>query len=434
MIIKSLAQLAQPDEASLVIRPLDIDPASVAEGVAEYRQRLVAGFELVDGVPETTRASYERVRTIYSYGIMCYELYTVAGNEARLVVEQTLRDRFLPFYQGTVTFLDGSGAEHPVTTQRFDDLYDRDSPLVKKNWRRLKLQSGRAPIEFNGMLTSLLRWAREEGLLGGQRDRWQDRFRVWFRNYTAHPHHHLETPDDAASEIFHLADLINRLWEASRNTPVRREVMAVAWTRSAITYGLAEGFQIPKQMPADATCAVVLADPYDRTLGNSLDTQYEMTARPCDYLWGPGTWQDGAEWVGRQQPTADEVTTLDRLFFLRYHQKRLYMPRSIGLMAGLDSAEKFGQWYILRADFPFDAFAHQRQILSSPAGHTTVGFCRECPVENITSGTWQEMIDYCTASGMDVTPRQVPDLRPPLCRIPRWNELTSDGQWVFSIA
>ena len=46
MIIKTVFEPAQPDEARLVIRPLGIDPEAVAEGVAEYWQRLVAGFEL----------------------------------------------------------------------------------------------------------------------------------------------------------------------------------------------------------------------------------------------------------------------------------------------------------------------------------------------------------------------------------------------------
>ena len=130
MIIKSLAELAEPDEASLAIRPLDIDPARVAEGVAEFRQELVAGFELVGEVPESTRLSYDRVRTIYAYGVLCYDLYTVAGNQALLVVEQALRERFLPFYGGTVTFIDGADREHQVTPERFSQLFDRDDPLV----------------------------------------------------------------------------------------------------------------------------------------------------------------------------------------------------------------------------------------------------------------------------------------------------------------
>ena len=62
------------------------------------------------------------------------------------------------------------------------------------------------------MLASLLKWAREERLLGGQRDRWEDRFRVKFRNYTARSEYHRGVPDDAASEIFHLSEPINQIW------------------------------------------------------------------------------------------------------------------------------------------------------------------------------------------------------------------------------
>jgi hypothetical protein len=40
VITKMLAQLAEPDKTSLFIRPLDLDPAAVAESVVEYRQRL----------------------------------------------------------------------------------------------------------------------------------------------------------------------------------------------------------------------------------------------------------------------------------------------------------------------------------------------------------------------------------------------------------
>jgi hypothetical protein len=66
VIIKTLAELAEPDEASLVIRPLGIDPARAADGVAEYQQNLIANFELIDEVPESTRNSYDRVRTTFT--------------------------------------------------------------------------------------------------------------------------------------------------------------------------------------------------------------------------------------------------------------------------------------------------------------------------------------------------------------------------------
>jgi hypothetical protein len=430
VIIKTLAELVEPDEASLAIRPLDIDPERVSEGVAEYRQNLVASFELVDEVPESTRSSYERVRNIYSYGVLSYDLYTVAGNQARLVVEQALRERFLPFYGGTVTFIDGAGCEHEVTALRFSELHDRANPLVKDNWK-LRLRSGRQPIWFNGMLASLLKWARGEGLLGGQRDRWQDRFRVEFRNSTAHSEYHRELPDDAASEIFHLFELINQLWGSSTGAPVVREVLAVAMTDTAITYGPAEGFQVDDRLPGDARCVIVLADPRDRTLGNSFDSQYEMTARPCEYLWGPTTWPDAAQWLDRESPPGDEVAALDRLFLLRYHDSRLYMPRSVRITAALEEQDRTGSWYVIRADYPFDAFGHQRQVLAGAQRHDTDGFCRECPAETIAAGTWQEMINHCAAADEDVTPRPAPDIKSPFCQIPRWNQLTEDGRWVF---
>jgi hypothetical protein len=433
VIIKTLAELAEPDEASLAIRPLDIDPLRVAEGVAEYRQKVVASFELVGEVPESTRLSYDRVRTIYAYGVLCYDFYTVAGNQARLVVEQALRERFLPFYGGTVTFTDGANCEHQVTPGRFSDLFDRDNPLVKSNWR-LKLRSGRAPIRFNGMLASLLQWARGEGLLGGQRDRWQDKYRVIFRNYAAHSEYHRELPDDATEEIFRLSELINQIWGAVPGSPVRREVIAVAWTDTTIMYGLAERFQLEDRLPPNATCVIVRADPSDRTLGNSFDAMYEMTAHPCEYLWGPGAWSEAAQWLTRESPAGDEVAALDRLFLLRYHDNRLYMPRTAPIAAAIDADERPGTWYLLRADYPADAFSHQRQVLAGAADHSAEGFCRACPAETIVAGTWQELIDYCAAVDEDVTPRPVPDIRASLCRIPRWNQLTQDGQWVFTTA
>jgi len=186
-------------------------------------------------------------------------------------------------------------------------------------------------------------------------------------------------------------------------------------------------------MPKDTPCAILLADPRDRTLGNSFDTQYELTAHPFKVLWGPGTWADGAAWLNRQQPPGDKVTITDRLFRLRFDQQRLYMPRDPGVTAGLSGGERTGTWYLIRADYPLDAFRHQRHLLSNDPGHAATGFCRECPAESIASGTWQEMIERCAAERADITPRTIPDIRAPLCWQRRWNELTEHGQWTFPI-
>src|SRR5262249_31987321 len=157
------------------------------------------------------------------------------------------------------------------------------------------------------------------------------------------------------------------------------------------------------------------------------------TARPCEYLWGPGTWSDGVRWLERESPAGDEVAALDRLFLLRYHDSRLYMPRSVRIAAALDLHDRTGGWYLLRADYPADAFGHHLHVLPRAQRRGTDGRCRDRPAENIAAGTWQEMIDYCAAAGEDVTPRPVPDVRAPFCRIPRWNQLTEEGQWVFPI-
>lgn len=38
-----------------------------------------------------------RLCTLFAYGTSCYDLYTVAEDLARMVTEQALRERFLPF-------------------------------------------------------------------------------------------------------------------------------------------------------------------------------------------------------------------------------------------------------------------------------------------------------------------------------------------------
>jgi hypothetical protein len=429
VIIKTFAELAEVDPASLLVRPLHLKDDAIAEGMAEFRQKLVAEFDLADGVPETTRLSFDRIRMIYSYGIFNYDLYTVAGDQARLVAEQALRDRFLPFYEGTATFVDGSNVEHSVTASNFDALYDRSQPLVRPNWR-LKLRSGRSPIKFDGMMTSLLRWARAEDLLGGQRDRMRDRHRIWFRNYTAHPHYHREMPDDAAAEIFHLADLINRLWGGHVAAPIQREPVALAWTDRAITHGRAETFSIDGLMPPESTCAVVLADPADRTIGDSFDAQYAMTARPCDYLWGPGTWDEAKTWLSDAQPAGDTVASVDRLFVLRFHRQRLYQPFVAAVAAGLSLDQRQGHWHLLRADYPQDAFGHMRHFLASNSGRLQPGYCQDCATETVLSGRWEEVLRVAADLGEDVIPKHVPDLRASMCRVPRWNDLGTDGQWI----
>jgi hypothetical protein len=427
MIIHKLAELQQPDEASLRFTPWGLARMS-PEDAADFQQRLIGQFELSGQVPETTRRSFERVRTIYSYGVLCYELYTVAGDQARLVVEQALRDRFLPFYEGTVKFRDGQGNPQSVTASQYDEVYRairRDDGRVR-GWK-LELRSSRAPITFNGELSALLRWARAEGLLDGQRDRVRDTPRAQLRNFVAHPSYHLSMPPDAAAEIRELAAIINRLWGALSGAPLAREIVIVGWDDRTVTWSAADRFSTGP-IDGTATCAVLRAAA-DEDLG-AYDSLFEAITSPCEYLWGPGSCEEARAWLNREQPGGDQVPVLDRLFMLRYHGSRLYLPQAVPVAAGLTDQQREGTWYLIRADSPHDAFNHQRQLLSGDQQHAARGHCA-CPVDTLGDGAWQQVLRLAAEKDADVTPIKVPDLRVPMSGTPRWHEHLGDGNWCL---
>jgi hypothetical protein len=87
MIIKTLSELQEPDETSLYVTPLGIEGRVRPDDAAAYLQHVISRLELSEQVPETARKSFERLRTLYAYGVLCYDLYTVAGDLARLVTE-----------------------------------------------------------------------------------------------------------------------------------------------------------------------------------------------------------------------------------------------------------------------------------------------------------------------------------------------------------
>jgi hypothetical protein len=200
--IKTLAELQQPDEASLMFGPWGLGRMT-AEDAAKFQQGYVAAYELTVQVPDSTRQS-------------------------------------------------------------------------------LQLRSGRAPMRFDGMLDSLLRWARAEGLLGGQRDRVRDRPRLNLRNLAAHPSYHLGMPPDAAAEIADLAAIINRLWSAPRGLPHSREVVIIAWDDRTVIWGAAHRFETGGYLTGEESCVVIRAGPHD-DLG-AYDSLYEAVTTPCEYL------------------------------------------------------------------------------------------------------------------------------------------------------
>jgi hypothetical protein len=425
MDIKTLAEMQEPDRRSLMSYVWTAEPAQAAE-LAQYA---IGQIDLTPAVPGTTRQAFERLCTLFGYGILCYDLYTVAGDLARMVIEQALRERFLPFYGSQLIFVRVSDQqEKPVTADRWEAIPRR---LLQDSKWRLKLRSGHAPIEFNGMLASLLRWARAEGLLAGQGDRYRDPVRTWFRNFAAHPTWHLQGPDHAERAITDLAGIINRIWGAPAGTVVNREAAFITWTDTAVTWG--RQAPIPHRAGSKAVSVVVLAAVPYRDLGD-YDALYETTNQPCGYLWGPGTPGDAAEWLRQNPQPGDQVETTDRLFLLRYHDDRLYLPQNPAVAAALTGPATDGTWYLLRADTPIPAFHHQRCALSrytdpeSGTSHNPSGECSACPVETISCGSLPEMLTRAAQLGGDITPSVVPDVRVSMSHIPRYNRI-HHGYW-----
>src|SRR5712692_741452 len=83
MDIRTFAELTAPDERSLRFTSLGFATGGKklsSESAAEFQQRSIAAANLVSAVPEGTRSSFERLRTLHAYGVLCYDLFTVVDD------------------------------------------------------------------------------------------------------------------------------------------------------------------------------------------------------------------------------------------------------------------------------------------------------------------------------------------------------------------
>lgn len=345
VIIKSLEELLQPDERTLGFGPLGLGGRMRPEDSAEFLQQVVARYELVPAVAEGTRQSFDQLREAFPYGLLCYDIFTLISDRALLVFEQALRDRFLAFHHGTITFADPRTGQ----TQELDaNRYEQVSKFASRN-RKLQLRVGAGPeiIPFNGTLGGLRDWARQAGLLRGQRNRAVEQAIANLRNFAAHPSaYHLTTPADAANTLSDLAEIINHLWGSATPggrlypAPVRRTVIQLQWnpeTEEIMSGPVAPGHVLARRAPGRVPgLQQVTASQPDEGEGESgwshilvravpddwdlmhFDARYDTGRYPAAWLWGPGSAKDAAAWLARERPVDDETETLDRVFLLRY--------------------------------------------------------------------------------------------------------------------
>jgi hypothetical protein len=401
MRIRTLAELETPDRRVLMSTPLGLSSRGLLrpDAAAEFQQTVIARADLHSNVAEGTRNSFERLRTLHSHGIHCYEAFTVARDLGWLLIEQALGDRFASYYDGGMSLVhSGDGQEVTIATPSFDDVLQAVGRrgTHRTGWR-LRLKSGEL-MEFGGSLAQLQAWARREDLLEGQRNRRLDALYRRRRNAVAHPRYHLGSPVESAQTICDLAEIINRLWGHPTPggrlypAPVEREVLIIAWAdqeagqpRAVLRADQVGSFD----KPGNWTSIVVLGVPDDELW--DFDTHFERTRLPCDLLWGPGAMADAGTWVEANHPTTDTVTYLDRVFVLRIHEGRVSLPRRPEVALALPPDAREGRWVAVQADFPDDAFAHVRHVrdeLPCPSPRAAA-----CPITAIFDGGWEDMAD-----------------------------------------
>lgn len=122
-----------------------------------------------------------------------------------------------------------------------------------------------------------------------------------------------------------------------------------------------------------------------------------------------------ATWLAANQPHADQCEYLDRTFILRRDGNQLYIPIRPSVAEALPLSERGGTWYVIKADFPDDAYHHCRTLLSG-AGCTNTGPCQQCPAETLNIGTYEEAHEWF--AGVKPTHHVVKDVRTPMA-LPR---------------
>ncbi len=306
MRIRPFAELTTPDDQSLRFTSMGFATGGrlSPEDAAEFQQRSIASADLVPAVPEGTRSSFERLRTLHAYGVLCYDTFTVVDELRWIVLEQALRERLIEFYEQAIPLRDKNGRESVLPASTFEVVSEAFRPggSHAKGWH-LKLRSRQTRMPVPLTLQPLLRWARQEGLLHGQRNRRvEEELYGEIRNVFAHGGgFQIGMPNQSARGICDLAEVINRLWGVPTPggrlypAPLHREVLAIGWSP-----GWAQGNQgasvtvmHAKQLadhdePDEWTYLVVLGIWHDQQLWD-FDAQYELTTYPADLLWGPGT-------------------------------------------------------------------------------------------------------------------------------------------------
>ncbi len=422
MASKTFTDLATPDERSLRFSSRGFSPNFLltAESAAAHIQRTVE-VRLEEAVPQTMRDSFDRVRWTHIYGLFDYSLFTAAGDLAVLALQQAFAERLMSYYSGVIPLVNQSGVDKPLAAARYEAVHDalleKDGTHRRGDWFIRSLVEPGAKTQFRGGLGQFFSWARQERLLDGQRSKLFDRILVKMRNRAAHPaSYKLSMPTDSALTIRDIGEFINRLWGARTPggrifpEPVRREVLVLGWAPDGQSFIQ----QHPEQLIADETrrdwtYLIVLASPDDELVAFNAD--FETLRFSAEWLWGPGTHDGAVTWIELGNHDEDEFDHLDRWFLVRVNSGLVDPPRNPDQFAGLTREQRDGEWYLIRADYPIDAFNHVRSVQAADTTCPTFGECDRCWVEADMVGNWEVASERLEALKIKIAARPPRNVR-----------------------
>lgn len=413
----TFADLISPDPRTLPFGPYGFGGALPPETAVEFQQAAVGAVQLHESVPIQTRRSFERLQLLHIYGVLCYDLFTVTDAMSLLTLDLALAERFLAFYGGTAPFVlvSGSdrGAARPLPYDDWEGVYNalRRGGTHGGSTFGLQPRAGGRPMRMTPTFDGLLRWARAEKLLTGQRNRQLEPYHASARNRAAHPRYvNTVMPVDSARSIREIAEIINQLWghrtPGGRRypAPLERSVVIVGWGPA----GHLTWFELPALQYAQLTettfIAVRSAYPDDARYFSSTE---ETTAYPTDLIWGPGTEEELRTWAIDAPTETDTADYLDRYFLIRVAGDEVGPAIRPGVAAGLHGSAREGRWHLVRADFPVDAVGHVKRLTASASQDeskpcSTNGPCAACAAESVSSGKLDSMVRRLRELGVSV--------------------------------
>lgn len=403
----TLDQLRQPDERSLVFGPfVGTVPNDRAAAILEHRQRTIGGTDLVPNVPEPIRQNFDRLRLAYVYGVLCYEIFTVVEQAVFFLLEHALGERLLEHYDHTLPLVNWKTRdEKPLRVHNFPQVHEalrgKGGSHRKGEWA---LESPHGELQhFTGSVTNLLKWARAQGFLRGQRSRWSEGFLVDRRNHAAHPAwHEIHSPADAAEAIRDVAELVNQLWGSATPggrlfpAPIERTPIAVGWNTGGDEWAVTLCQNLRTYGKDDWLYVLVRGVFRDDDL-TSYSTDYELTTFPTEWLWGPGSHHEAIDWLDREQPQPDTVDYLDRKLLVRVVGDNVELPRRPEVAAASDDAREEGIWHLVLADFPLVAYGHVRASAAAKGECVQEGPCPACQAHTLARGELPDVLDFLEA-------------------------------------